>query len=74
MTVDGDTATALVDADVTATDKSGRAMMLAASYVDAFERRGGIWGFTRREVTLHYATPVAQPWALDPATRFVLDA
>ena len=72
--VDGDRATALVDADVTATDKAGRAMMLAASYVDAFERREGRWGFTKRDVTLHYATPVSRPWTLDPADRFILDA
>lgn len=72
--VQGDAATALVDADVTATDKSGRAMMLAASYVDAFERRDGKWGFSKRDVTLHYATPVSQPWTLDAADRFILDA
>lgn len=74
VTVDGDRASALVDADVTATDRSGRPMMLAASYVDTFERRSGRWGFTRREVDLHYATPVSRPWTMDPATRFILDA
>lgn len=72
--VQGDRATALVDADVTATDKSGRAMMLAASYKDTFARRDGRWGFTRREVTLHYAAPVSQPWTMKPADRFILDA
>jgi ketosteroid isomerase-like protein len=74
VTLEGDTATALVDADVTATDRGGRAMMLAASYRDRFERRKGGWRFARREVDLHYAAPVARPWTLDPATRFVLDA
>jgi hypothetical protein len=74
VTVDGDRGTALVDADVTATDKSGRAMMLAASYQDEFARRDGRWGFTKRDVTLHYATPVSQPWTMKPADRFILDA
>lgn len=71
---DPDRASALVDADVTATDKAGRAMMLAASYVDRFERRDGLWGFTVRDVTLHFAALVSRPWTLDPADRFVLDA
>ena len=70
----GDTAHMLADADVTATDRSGRALMLAASYVDTCERRNGRWGFTRREITLHYATPVTKPWTLKPDERFVLDA
>lgn len=74
VTVDGDRATALVDADVTATDKAGRAMMLAASYVDALERRDGRWGFVQRDVDLHYASLVSRPWTLDPADRFTLDA
>lgn len=74
VTVDGDRASALVDADVTATDRAGRAMMLAASYVDRFERRDGRWGFTVRDVTLHFAALVDRPWTLDAADRFVLDA
>ncbi|WP_019877547.1 nuclear transport factor 2 family protein [Sporichthya polymorpha] len=72
--LDGDSARMLVDADVTATDRSGRALMLAASYVDTCERRRGRWGFTKREISLHYATPVTQPWTLTPDERFVLDA
>lgn len=72
--LDGDTAHMLVDADVTATDRSGRALMLAASYADTCERRDGRWGFTKREITLHYATPVSKPWTLKPDERFVLDA
>lgn len=72
--LDGDTAHMLVDADVTATDRSGRALMLAASYVDTAERRNHTWKFSKREITLHYATPVTQPWTLKPDERFVLDA
>ncbi|MGQ0466696.1 MAG: nuclear transport factor 2 family protein [Sporichthyaceae bacterium] len=72
--LDGDRATMLVDADVTATDRSGRAMMLAASYVDTCERRGGRWGFAKRDITLHYATPIERPWSMKPDQRFVLDA
>lgn len=71
---DPDVATALVDADVTATDRAGRAMMLAASYVDRFERRAGRWGFAVRDVTLHFAALVERPWTLEAKNRFVLDA
>jgi uncharacterized protein (TIGR02246 family) len=72
--IDGDVARMEVDADVTATDGKGRALMLAASYVDRAERRDGVWRFALRDITLHYATPVDQPWSLAPETRFILDA
>jgi uncharacterized protein (TIGR02246 family) len=71
--LDGDSARMFVDADVTATDRKGRALMLAASYIDTCERREGRWAFGRRDITLHYATPVDEPWSTDPASRFVLD-
>lgn len=72
--LDGDSAKMLVDSDVTATDRKGRALMLAASYIDTCERREGKWAFSKRDITLHYATPVDTPWSNDPASRFVLDA
>jgi len=72
--LDGDRARMLVDADVTATDRKGRALMLAASYVDDCERRGGRWAFSKRDITLHYAAPVEAPWSNEPSRRYVLDA
>lgn len=70
--VDRERSTALVDANVTA--KAGRAMVLAASYVDSVERRDGRWGSVQRDVDLHDASLVSRPRTLGPADRFVLDA
>lgn len=72
--LNGDSARMYVDADVTATDRANRAMMLAASYVDTCQRRDGVWRFAKREITLHYATPVERPWSMKADQRFVLDA
>ncbi|MGH9035570.1 MAG: nuclear transport factor 2 family protein [Acidimicrobiia bacterium] len=51
--VDGETATAAVDAFATATDTNGRQHTTFASYEDRFVHAGGAWRFARRTVTMH---------------------
>lgn len=51
--VDGDTATAAVDAYAAATDTNGRQHTTFASYEDRFVLVGGAWRFARRTVTMH---------------------
>jgi ketosteroid isomerase-like protein len=67
--LNGDTAKAWVNADVTGTDTKGRALMFAASYQDQLARVDGFWKFTVRDIDLHYMTPVLQPWSNDPDSR-----
>jgi uncharacterized protein (TIGR02246 family) len=68
--LDGDTARAWVNADVSGTDNKGRALMFAASYQDRLTRVDGTWRFAVRDIDLHYMTPVLQPWSNDPGSRF----
>lgn len=68
--LDGDTARAWVNADVTGTDTRGRALMFAASYADQLTRVDGTWKFSVRDIDLHYMTPVREPWSNDPESRF----
>jgi uncharacterized protein (TIGR02246 family) len=51
--VDGETATAAVDAYAAATDTNGRQHTTFASYEDRFVFVGGAWRFARRTVTMH---------------------
>ena len=68
--LDGDTAKARVNADVTGTDTKGRALMFAATYTDELRRIDGRWKFTVRDIDLHYMTPVLEPWSNDSESRF----
>jgi uncharacterized protein (TIGR02246 family) len=68
--LDGDTARAWVNADVTGTDTKGNALMFAASYEDQLTRVDGAWRFSVRDIDLHYMTRVLEPWSIDPASRF----
>lgn len=68
--LDGDTARAWVNADVSGTDNKGHALMFAASYVDELRKVDGRWKFSVRDIDLHYMTRVLEPWGNDPASRF----
>lgn len=68
--VDGDTARAWVNADVTGTDTKDRALMFAASYEDELRRIDGEWKFTVRDIDLHFMKPVLDPWGNAPESRF----
>jgi uncharacterized protein (TIGR02246 family) len=70
--VDGDTARCVSDVDCTATDIAGRAVLIAATYYDDLVRQHGEWRIKQRKLTIHYMTPIAQPWSLDPSTKFNL--
>jgi uncharacterized protein (TIGR02246 family) len=65
----GDEAEALSDVFCTATDSSGRAIMIAATYRDRLVReRDGKWRFKVRRVKIHYWAPITDPWT--PAQRY----
>jgi ketosteroid isomerase-like protein len=68
--LDGDTARAWCNADVTGTDTKGRALMFAASYSDQLTKVDGTWKFTVRDIDLHYMTPVLEPWGNEPDSRY----
>jgi len=68
--LDGDSARAFVNADVTGTDNKGRALMFAASYIDQLTRVDGTWKFSVRDIDLHYMTPVLEPWSNNAESRF----
>ena len=58
-------ASAISDVDCTATDQNGRAILIAATYLDDLRKTDGAWKFVERKVKIHYWTPVDQPWTLD---------
>ena len=70
--VDGDTARSVSNVDCTGTDAAGRAMLIAATYYDDFVRQYGEWRISQRKLTIHYMTPILEPWSLDLATKLNL--
>ena len=41
-----------------ASKEDGIVQMINATYTDDFERRGGVWKITRRQVEIHYFNPI----------------
>lgn len=61
-----DAAQGRCDLNFTGTTVDGDAMILAATYDDEYERREGAWKLRRRNVSVHYLTPLPGVTLLPP--------
>ena len=55
---DDNHASGLCDVDCIGTTSDSQAQTVAATYIDSFERRGGIWKIARRQVKMHHFSPL----------------
>ena len=59
VTFDGqDAADGICDVDCIGTTADGQAQTVAATYIDRFERRDGVWKIAKRGVTRHHFSPL----------------
>jgi SnoaL-like domain len=56
--VSGDRATGACGVDCMVHDNENGPTMIGGTYTDEFERRDGVWKFSRRAFDMHYLTPV----------------
>jgi ketosteroid isomerase-like protein len=72
----GDRGVGRCTAFVPGTDGAGVANAASASYVDSFVRGdGGLWRFTKRDITVHYLVPWTNPQSIEPSSRrYVMSA
>ncbi|ABM97346.1 nuclear transport factor 2 family protein [Methylibium petroleiphilum] len=70
LKVDGDRATGISEVNMHGTEASGRPIILAATYLDEFQRRAGRWAISRRMVETHYVTGLLQGWGLTKESKF----
>jgi uncharacterized protein (TIGR02246 family) len=61
--VDGDSASAEVDADVVMQTADGNWFRIAAAYHDEYERRGDTWAILRRSSEVFHHVAIAEPTA-----------
>lgn len=66
----GDQASGICNVNCAATDMDGRAIRIAATYRDRYERSGGEWRIGERAIELFYFLPVDRPWGTTMETRF----
>ena len=59
--VNGDSATGLADSDCIMKTPEGQWFRVAATYEDAYERRGDTWGILRRTTVIHHQLGIAEP-------------
>lgn len=55
---DADHATGSCDVDCMGASKENIVQMVGATYIDAFERRNGVWKIAKRTVKMHYFNPM----------------
>jgi len=70
LKVDGDHASAIALCDCHGTEVNGRAIVLACTYHDDYERRVGRWAIARRRLEFHYITGWQQGWGLGKENHF----
>lgn len=56
--IDGDRAHGVCDVDCNGANPEDVALLVSATYTDDFERRDGEWRIARRQVVIHYFSPV----------------
>ncbi len=71
--LDGDVARTECDVTVRGADSGDRAVLVGGAYSDDLVRcDDGAWRIAEHRATVHYWTPVLDPWSLDPVTHMKL--